>query len=40
VARQDQKIKNAQNIGDFSDLYAVVENLSLYELACSLKFAG
>ncbi len=34
-----QKIKNAQNIGDFSDYVASIENLSIYELAGSLKFA-
>jgi hypothetical protein len=35
-----QKIKNAQNIGDFSDRCVSKENLSIRELACSLKFAG
>ena len=40
AASWDQKIKNAQNIGDFSDQVALTGNLSLRELAGSLKFAG
>ena len=35
-----QKIKNAQNIGDFGERVTAKESLSLCELACSLKFAG
>jgi hypothetical protein len=38
ATRRGQKIENAQNIGDFSDLVAEIENLSLYELAGSPKF--
>jgi hypothetical protein len=33
-------IENAQNIGDFSDRRVAKENLSIRELAGSLKFAG
>jgi hypothetical protein len=35
-----RKIENAQNTGDFSDRVAALENLSIRELAGSLKFAG
>jgi hypothetical protein len=40
AASWDRKIENAQNIGDFSERVALIENLSICELAGSLKFAG